>query len=196
MSHPLQSDVQAHIDPLADEIMRIIHGAWQDWQSSPYPAVWRAKRSRANFVWEQMIERAEGAFNDVAEIRILAKNETCQFLVNGTVLFRLKKGDDNGLSSNIPTQLALKFHDHQENLFGLPDVQRVDIVYQLNELETEIRDILVVARDEDSVVWSYSILDRAANVERLPMEPPRTGTDTRSLVQPRDVAQDDRREKR
>ena len=169
MPFPVKSDVEQVLKPFSPAIVDIMRGAWSDWRASPYPALWEHKRTRANFVWAQMVVRARDTFQDNPSIHIIERNETLKYLADDLVLFRLKKGDGNGISANIPTQEVLIFHDHEQNLLGLPEVQRVDIVYQLNRLETEIRDIIVVARDEGHVVWTYSLLERADSVEALPI---------------------------
>lgn len=65
-------------------------------------------------------------------------------------------------------------------------------MYQLNQLETEIVDVIVVARDEDVVVWTHSLLDADEGVVPLPMPAPSDETpavSTRRLVRPRDVSE-------
>jgi hypothetical protein len=123
-------------------------------------------------VWEQIIDRANFAFAEEPGVHIIDGQETFKFLVDGSVLFRFKKGDDAGVTANIPTQIALAFHDHEQDLFGLPEVNRVEVIYQLNMLETEIVDVLVVARDGNAIAWSYSLLDSGEGVVPLPMPAP------------------------
>jgi hypothetical protein len=186
MPVPPQEEVRAVLDPTRDVVLDVILGAWRDWRDSPQSGTWRCKRSRASFVWEQMIDRAHRAFDGNGRVRILDGHETFKFLVDGRVLFRFKKADEVGLSANIPTQLALAFHDHDQNLFGLPDVYRIEIVYQLNQLETDVVDILVVARDEDWIVWTYSLLNRDDAVIPLPIaEPPAQPRPAARLIRPR-----------
>lgn len=173
MPVPPQDDVRAALEPIHAQITDIVLGGWGDWRGSTQIGTWRCKRSRANFVWEQIIDRAHKEFDGAQGVRILEGHETFKFLVSNRVLFRFKKGDEAGLSANIPTQLALAFHDHDQDLFGFLDVYRVEIVYQLNRLETEVSDILVAARDEDRLAWVYSLLNRGEGVVPLPTpEPP------------------------
>jgi len=40
---------------------------------------------------------------------------------------------------------------------GFPNVQKVDIVYVLNDLQTEIDRIAVTARNNNARLWSYDI---------------------------------------
>lgn len=172
MPIPNKEVVQPILDCIRAEIVEVILGGWSDWQESGRNGVWRCKRSRAGYVWEQIIERAHNLFDSESGIKILDGTETFKFLVNDVVLFRFKKANERGISSNIETQLAMAFHDHEQDLFGLPEVQRVEVVYKLNALETEIRDICVVARENDRVVWEYSLLDTEESVVQLPIPEP------------------------
>ncbi len=194
MPIPPKEAIQPILDNLREPIVATVLGAWGDWIASPYVGAWRCKRSRANFVWEQIIDRAHVAFAEEPSVQVIDGQETFKFLIEDSVLFRFKKGDDAGVTANIPTQIALAFHDHEQNLFGLPEVYRVEVIYQLNMLETEVVDVLVVARDGNAIAWSYSLLDSGEGVVPLPMpapseEPPakpavrlvrlRDGSDTR-----------------
>ena len=192
MPVPRSEIVQPIIDNHREAIVAVVLGAWQDWIASPHPGIWRQSRSRANFVWEQMIERVHLSFDGKSGIHIIEGHATYKFLIDDTVLFRFKKGDETGLSANVPTQHALAFHDHDQDLLGLPKVHRVEVVYQLNRLETEITDIIVVARDEDAVVWSYSLLNAAERIAPLPIPAPSGEPQTRParhLVRPRDASE-------
>lgn len=169
MAAPNEDDVKFVLEPYANAIVSIIRRAWQDWMESGYAATWEFKRARANFVSAQIALYAREAFEDEPNIYIVEKDETLKFLANDRVLFRLKKADMTGLTANIPTQQVLAYHDHDQNLFDLPEVQRVDAVYILNTLETDIHDILIVARDGERLAWTYSLLDGAEGVEALPI---------------------------
>ena len=157
-SLPNQSVVRKALAPHTQWITRAILGAWQDWRGFPHGPSWRCNRSRANFVWEQIIGRALSAVVGAPNVQYKKANETFTFIVNGVVVFRFKKANEEGISANIPTQTALAFHDHQITVPGIPPVHRVEVVYQLNALETNIQDILVVARNGDRVHWYCSLL--------------------------------------
>lgn len=191
MTTPSKDIVEPILATVEEPIVAAIHSAWGDWLKSPHIGVWRCKRSRANFVWEQIVERAHHAFAEVKSVRVMEGQETYGFLVEDRVLFRFKKANENGYTSNVPTQMALSFHDHDTDLFGLPKVVRVEVAYTLNRLETDIADIIVVARDGDAVVWTYSLLDRSDGVIPLPVPQPAVDPASRPaarLVRPREVA--------
>ena len=111
-----------------------------------------------------------------------------KFLVRNTVLFRFKKADETGRSSNVATQLALAFHNHEQDLSGLPEVQRVEVVYKLNRLETQVDDICVVARNGDQIAWEYSLLDAGEAAVPLPMPAPKPERPTAAIVKLKDAA--------
>lgn len=197
MPVPPLEEVRSAFDPVRELVVEAVLGGWKDWRVSPQLGVWRCKRSRANFVWEQIIDRAHMAFDSVARVRIVDGQETFKFLVDDRVLFRFKKGDEAGLSANVPTQIAIAFHDHEQNLFGLPEVHRVDVVYQLNQLETDIADILVVARDGERVAWTYSLLDYGEGVVPLPpTQLPEPTKPAVRVIRPREVTAPPERKKR
>ncbi len=58
MPVPPKEAIPPILDNLREPIVAAVLGAWDDWIASPYLGVWRCKRSRANFVWEQIIDRA------------------------------------------------------------------------------------------------------------------------------------------
>lgn len=194
MTIPNQAAVRPVLNEIRDHIVASIHEAWDDWMASDHVGVWRCKRSRANFVWEQIVERAHTALSDHNTVHVIDGHETMKFLVQDAVLFRFKKADDSGRSANVATQLALAFHDHEQNLFGLPEVLRVEVVYKLNRLETSIQDICVVARDGDQVAWEYSLLDADNVVEPLPMPAPEPDRRAAKIVKLKGVT--DERKKR
>lgn len=190
MSFPSKTTVHPILDEIRDHIVSAILQAWDDWLASEFVGVWRCKRSRANFVWEQIINRAQTTLTGHDAVHVIDCNETMKFLVRNEVLFRFKKADATGRTSNVATQLALAFHDHEQDLFGLPEVQRVEVVYKLNRLETQIEDVCVVARDGDLVAWEYSLLDAGEVVVPLPMPEPQPRRPAAKIVKLKDAVDD------
>lgn len=172
MPTPNQTVVAPILGEISNEIVEVVQAAWNDWLESDFLGVWRCKRSRANFVWEQIIDRAYKALSEREKVHIIEASETIKFLIDDQVLFRFKKADESGRTANVATQMALAFHNHDQDLFGFAQIQRVEVVYKLNKLETAIKDICVVARDGDHVVWEYSLLDADDVVAPLPMPNP------------------------
>lgn len=182
MPIPNETTVRPILNDIREQVVDAIKAAWEDWLASDFNGVWRCKRSRANFVWEQIIDRVHSALLDHDAVHVIDGNETMRFLIRDTVLFRFKKADETGRSSNVATQLALAFHDHDQDLFDLPEVQRVEVVYKLNRLQTKIDDICVVARDGDLIAWEYSLLDAGEAVVPLPMPEPKPERPAAAIV--------------
>jgi hypothetical protein len=157
---PPENEVKEILRQFHNLIYDIIESAWQDWlESSEFPRT-RTSRTRANIVWEQMINRATEVFANNPDVRIRQHNNTFSFIFREKVLLRFKKCDDRGYSANYPTQMALAFHDHEHdqlNLFDFGDYYRVEALYVLDELQLEVDHVLIQARNNSHKAWEYEI---------------------------------------
>jgi hypothetical protein len=158
---PKKSDVQALLAHREPAINTVFLNAWGRWWRNPERSI-LYRRCRAGLVHNYMMLEAPIVFASDRGIHPVPGQETTYFVVDQKLVFRMKMGDEHGLSSNIGTQTSLAFVDPQGTLPCLPDVGRVDIVYVLNHLETLISRVLVVARDGDRVSWCYPIYPPAA----------------------------------
>lgn len=188
-----KSEVESILEPYAARLSSIAVEAWHDWMTSDRQ-YWRAKRSRANFVWEEMIQRAHLAFAGDPRVTILPRHESFLFILDGTLVFRLKKGDEAGAACNVPTQAALAFADPQRDLAGIPEATRVDILYVLNRLESAVIDVRVVARNREQIAWQFSLMPEA---DVVPMPLPEAEHEVvaparRSLVRAPKAAESDK----
>lgn len=184
MTTPVQSHVMAHLSPLSGDLVDIVQEAWRRWRKHDFAARWR-KRGRANFLWEEMVDLAQTRFQPGSGVVAIEKGETVSFVVNQQVLFRFKKGDETGVSSNVRTGQAVAFHDHCQVVLDMPQVSRVELVYQLNQLETAVLDIMIVARQGKTVLWKHSLLQAQSQV--IPLlttapTPPRPTENKRARV--------------
>ena len=65
--------------------------------------------------------------------------------------------------------MALAFHDPEQQVLGIPEAVKTEIIYILNKLETEIFQVRMVRRDGESVAWSHPVYERpVAPVEAIP----------------------------
>ncbi|MDP1647560.1 MAG: hypothetical protein Q8M01_05080 [Rubrivivax sp.] len=175
MAIPDQSRVQELLSPHNDAVVGIAQSAWARWERNPERAQ-LYRRVRACLVHNYMMLDAIPNLPADERIKHVEGQETALFLISDELVIRFKKGNEKGLTSNIGTQAVLEYNDPEESLslLGLPDLIRVDIAYVLNDLQTKIQDVLVVARDNERVAWSYSIMQRAADVgdpTYLPIDP-------------------------
>ncbi len=141
-----------HESALVDAIL----GAWEEWRALALGGRLRfPARSRACLVYDFIAQRAMAAFDGDDSVHVVCRDETAKFLFDNQVLLRIKKASDNGLGSNISTHATLDFVGQQFVLPGFPDVHKVEVVYRLNRLQTQIEQIAVVARDGDTCLWTY-----------------------------------------
>jgi len=174
---PVEADIRQLLKPREPVINRLYLDAWDRWCKIPGRAA-LYRRVRAGLIHNFVMNAAPTAFAPDRGIHVIERRgyETLLFLVDDRLLFRFKMGDSHGISSNIETQTELAFTDPQESLalLDLPDVQRVDVCYVLNMIQTKIDRVLVVARDGPGAIWSYQIYPEPKEERApvmLPMKP-------------------------
>lgn len=150
--------VRAALSIYEPAIFKAVHDGWRDWQSLALNGrLLFAARSRACLVYDFIVQRAIAMLDGESGVRIFRRDETAKFIFADSVVMRFKKANGRGLGSNIETQATLGFVDQQQELPGLGNVHKVEVVYVLNALQTQISDVLVAARDGDIRLWTYPI---------------------------------------
>ena len=177
MSLAEQNKVQEVLGPYHADIARIVLGAWNEWLNIQGAVTQPlCDRSRANLVWDLMVQRARAMFDGNNSIRIFDHNQTCFFVIGGSVLLRFKKADQQGFSRNYPTQTALSFYDREVDMFDAP--LRVEVVYVLDRLASTISSIQIVARNKTGILWAYEIgdntMDNVVSLQRKVRKPSST----------------------
>lgn len=180
-----QEEVRNLLKPLHGPLTRVVTGAWEDWQKVAPMIGCRFARTPANVIYERMIARAVPEFESLQGMYVVNGHQTVHFVYQDAVRFRFKKGDENGLSKNYPTQMALAFNDQTSDLFGAPGITRVDVVYQLDGLATRVIDVSVVARHEMTILWAYSITEMESKSAEVVELHPRAPSSVESLVRPK-----------
>lgn len=180
MPLPTEGYVRPVLRDFEERLANVITRAWDSWFKSQSKRTFAYRRVRASAVHELMIREARREFerNRPRDVHIIEGPETIYLQFRERVVARLKKGDRSGMGRNNPTQASLAFitpsADIHELPLGLPNVQRVDVTYLLNKIETRIEQVLVVGRDGGKRLWKYSIYPReavAAPVSVLPVKP-------------------------
>jgi hypothetical protein len=185
-----EDDVRAIITPTREaKIYRAFHAAWDDYiQDRSRYKIW--PRTRANMVFERIAVRLQEQFLDDPGMYFDFANETVKITIDQKLLARCKKANSKGLGQNIPTQANDLFCE-QDMFAAVAPLDKIEIVYVVNMLSTEIRRILIQARDGDVRLWSYEIDDTAlASVAPVisiptPATPPALVPDASDLVNPR-----------
>ncbi len=184
---PRENDVRRILGPHKQQIAKILLEAWDDWKKSSEFSRLRFARTRANIVYDRAVDRALEAFHDNKEIQAVLRQGSAKFVVSEKVIFRYKKGDERGFSTPNENQLSLAYHDHEVmGLYGPMNEQRVEVIYTLNRLQTEVRKIRVIARDKECKLWEWDITPSAEVVSATDKLPVRPTASPESLVSVKD----------
>jgi hypothetical protein len=193
-----EDDVRGTIAPVREaRIYRAIHQAFGDYREDQARySIW--PRTRANMVFERLAVRLQEQFIDDSGVRFVFENETVKIVVDQKLLVRCKKADSSGLGHNVPTFSNDLFVVQNDLLATVAPFDKVEIVYVVNSLGTEVSKVFIQARDGDIKLWGYEI-DDSALTEAAPVTPmptpklPPLAADASDLVQPRSkpAAQDE-----
>lgn len=153
-----------------DKVIRAaVAGAWDTFlEKYPERAWWRRKTTRAGLVWEHSVENAIAAFSDDPGVKPIPHDDTVSIIFDQLVLLRFKKADLELRTRNYPTPLANMFHQHEARLPGFEDLQRVEAAYVLNQFQTRIDWVGIVARDKKKTIWNWE-LDGGGVIAHLPV---------------------------
>lgn len=194
-----EAEVRAALAPYQEIIRKVVDDSWAEWraveafrQQSDFGAV-GYHRTIANYMFDAMARRATRAFASIDGVHIRPEAQTVKFMAGGDVLFRFKKGDGANLGCNIPTLANLLFIDADAEIPGLPpETAKVEIIWQPNEIWTQVERVLVVARDGDRLLWEYEI-DGAGDGAMVipfpvPVAPAADDVDDVPLIKPKPVS--------
>jgi hypothetical protein len=184
-----EDDTRRVIDPSREaKLSRAFYEAWEDVRKDrPRYSIW--PRTRANMMFERLAVRLQEAFIDDSGVRFEFADETVKITFDDKIVARVKKADGRGLGHNVQTETNDLFCDQADVFPGFEPLEKVEIVYVLNMYGTEIKRIMVQARDGEVRLWAYQIDDTAigtsAPVEPLPPRPAAPVADVGDLVQPK-----------
>jgi hypothetical protein len=194
MPHPVKVDVQATLKDYHRRIRNVVDRAWAEWRSMAACRVENGfapflySRTVANIVFDAIARHAIAEFASDPSVHVEIEPQTVKLFFKGSVLARFKKGDENKLGQNIPTQAALAFEFVDGVFPGLPaETAKVEFIWLANEINTRLEYVLVVARDGDRLLWDYEIDPATAGGETvIPFpEPPAPPTVPDDLVTPK-----------
>ncbi|MFO1185932.1 MAG: hypothetical protein U1E56_14280 [Bauldia sp.] len=188
MTIAVETDVRRVIGPEREAKLISAHDlAWKDWlaDGARY-SIWA--RTRANMFFERLAAHLQVLFADDKGARFVFHDETIKIVFDERVAARCKKANGQGFGSNVGTQANLRFIESEPDLFDLA-LQKVEVVYSLNDIGTKIKSIVIQARDGLSRLWAYALERPAASgmapVVPLPSSPTQPASDATELVQPK-----------
>jgi hypothetical protein len=138
-------------------------------------------------------------FGSDANVYVRLEPQTLKIFFGGMLVTRFKRGAQNLLGRNVLTQAVMDFIRPEGLLDGLPaEGGKVEFVWMSNDIQTDLADVFVTARDGNRLVWNYEIGSAAAGgaeiVEFSPRTPPvPPSDDTGDLVRPKAPANDDKK---
>jgi hypothetical protein len=129
-------------------------------------------RSISNYIFDALARPAIMDFGAEAAVRVEVEAQTFKLHFKD-LCARFKKGGEDKLGQNHPTQAALAFEEADGMIPGTShETGKVEIIWLPNEIWTDLDRILVVARDGDHLIWEYEIERKApAAVVMLPTTP-------------------------
>jgi hypothetical protein len=156
--------VQDTLTPFHGRIRSVVERAWAEWRAH---AAWRVEagldpllysRTVTNYVFDAIARIAVAEFASDASVHIQIEAQTIKLFFKGGVCARFKKGDDNKLGQNHPTQASLAFEEADGQLDWFPtETAKVEFIWLANDINTRLEHVLVVARDGDELLWDYEI---------------------------------------
>jgi hypothetical protein len=167
--------VQPILEQFATRLRAVLDRAMDDWLQNQGRGQFIYPRTGANIIFDNIIRHALLEFNGDGDstVKALREAQTVKFLFHNSVVARFKKGNGRGVGSNIETQAVLDYVNPQGAFGGLPDIHRVEIVYQLDILGTGYAEVAVVARDRKARIWAYPLNGRpSAEIIPLPTRTP------------------------
>ena len=192
MDHFSEQDVRTALAPYHNRIRSVVIDGFAEWLSVKECRVAKGfgpilyPRTATNYVFDAIVRNALAVFGPDSTVRILDQVQTAKFCFDGVVIGRFKKGDDDNLGQNIPTQAVLDFVCAQQSLPGLPPAAaKVEFIWTAGLLGAEIESVLVVARDADRLLWSYEIDSREPASGVTPLSLPIEPDDETPLVSPK-----------
>lgn len=164
MAKPKKSDIQSDLNSYHPRIRKVVEKAWAECSTV---STFRAERgfgpylyprTFANDMFDAIARAAITEFADDTSVHVETEPQTIKLIFKSKVLARFKKGDDDKLGQNAPTQAVLAFIDCDATFPGLPpETAKVEFIWLPNEFQTRLEHVLVVARDNNTLLWEYEI---------------------------------------
>lgn len=186
-----ESQVSSVLRPMFGDLVSLVQRAHRDWMQGPFARTMQDPKVRANVIWNQFLYYAKAHFEGSKLVRVENKAHCQGLLVGSSFFVRMKKGTDQLLSRNYPTQAALDFNDASVDLFD--GVARLELIYTLDELGTAIDKVVIAQRHRSKVLWAIDLLggaeDHGQTVIPLPVSPMDGGTPAQRVLKPKKFAQ-------
>lgn len=155
--HLDQRTAEETLRPILSTIKQCIEDAWSEWRTfyAPKHTV-LDPRARAAIVYCHIVDRAKVLFAGVNDVTVGASKGVFRIFVGDEIALRFKKARKNGTTSNISTNQQ-KLIDLQLTIPGVLPGTMLNAVYQLDELQRDLRNLMVTLQLDRRVQWSIQI---------------------------------------
>lgn len=201
MPTPLEDHVRAVLleRERGKNLFSAISAAWVEFcKRYPERSSWQRKSASRNLFWEVARKHLKRVTLDDDGISVVEHRDTFSLVVEDEILMRFKHASRSLMTQNVPTVEAREYDNHELDLFGRSDWQRVRLCYVLDKFETEIIWAGVAAHSRGKFLWKIELSNSGAEVA-VPdlLDEVDDELDTTVLITPKrgksdDVAKDDK----
>lgn len=144
----------------AKAIVKIVEGAWEAHLSENRL---RTQRTRANIVWDYMVDFAERDLSGLPGVQKLEAHGSPYFTFDDKLILRFKKHNRELSTTNVRTQHQRAI-DRQVPFSGFPEAVHVSCGYTLDRAEAGLDQVVVVKHLNGKLEWSIDMRELAAGV--------------------------------
>ena len=141
----------------AQALVDVVDYGWSQMVAEGYP---RTRRTRANIVWDYMIEAAEQEVEPLPGVHRIVRYQIPMFVFDQQLVLRFKKHDQQLLYANVRTGHQRDIAQ-QLTMGGLPP-DYLTCGYQLDQAEAAIERIVVVRHVNQQVDWFIDLRELVA----------------------------------
>lgn len=125
---------------------------------SQVPQLWYA-RAKATMLHNIVNNEARAMFEAAPDVTITEQYETITVIFGGKVAARFKKVNEEGFSSNIPTQRNQRYVQGELGFDepGYNTLTTVEIGYVPDTTWSSFVSVDIIGRNDDTILWSYAI---------------------------------------
>lgn len=160
------------LEPHFNSIWRIVTGAWGDYNEHYKEMKHKyTPTCRANIIHSHMVDNAKKEFEGVKGVKPMVIDGLFILSIENKLVVRFKKLDDDMKSRNYPTNRQIDYLA-QMDIPGIPLATRLEAGYQLNELQTGYKSVLITCPQGSKIAWYLEVQEPpATNIHELPMRP-------------------------
>ncbi len=160
---------EAELSSILKIIGQCMDEAWQIWRGfyEPQHAILDA-RARAAIVFCHIVDRAKVLFVGVPNVTVGTAKGVFRLFVGDEIALRFKKANKGGLTSNISTNQQ-RLIDMQFRIPGILPTMMLNAVYQLDNLQRELENLMVTYQLDRKMHWSIQITPDLSGAMPIPI---------------------------